>query len=168
MESMSPANAEPGAVSPPVENRAAARIAAALVPTITGLRLSPYGTGATLVNISATGLLAECGIRLKPGSAVTLMFEGTFAPPSVPARVVRCAVAAMGNSGGLVYHVGVAFDAPIALGAAPAVPKAAPKTATKTATHAATPAATLAVPKTEAEPPMPEPTPVRGVVRNRW
>jgi hypothetical protein len=129
--------------SAPVENRAAPRFAAALVPSIKGLRLSPHGIDARLVDISTTGLLAECGIRLKVGSAVTLSFGGTFKPSSAEGRVVRCAVAAMGHNGGLVYHVGVAFDAGIALeptGMAKIVSQAAP----------------------------PESAPVRGVVRNRW
>src|SRR5437899_11818599 len=107
-------NAQPTpADPPPVENRTARRVAAALVPSITSLRLSPHGTDARLVNISATGLLAECGMRLKVGSAVTLSFEGKFEPSSAAARVVRCAVAAMGKGGGLLYHVGLHFNARI-------------------------------------------------------
>ena len=129
--------------SGPVENRAPARLPAALVPSITGLRLSPHGIDARLVDISTTGLLAECGIRLKVGSAVTVSFSGTFKPKSAEGRVVRCAVAAMGKNGGLVYHVGVAFEDQIALavpGVTPAEPVAAPS----------------------------ESTPARSVVRNRW
>src|SRR5256712_14206071 len=87
-------------VDVPVELRSAPRFAAALVPSITGLRLSPHGIDAKLVNISATGLLAECGMRLKVGSAVALSFEGTFTPASTAARVVRCAVASMSSNGG--------------------------------------------------------------------
>src|SRR5207244_8575456 len=94
----------PGAV--PIENRSAPRLAAALVPSITGLRLSPHGIDAKLVNISATGLLAECGMRLKVGSAVALSFEGTFTPASTAARVVRCAVASRSSNGGLLDLVG--------------------------------------------------------------
>jgi len=134
----------PGAV--PIENRSAPRLAAALVPSITGLRLSPHGIDAKLVNISATGLLAECGLRLKVGSAVALSFEGTFTLSSTAARVVRCAVAAMSSNGGLLYHVGVHFDAPIAVDEPTGVPK------TKTIPDAAPS----------------EPAPVRVVVRNRW
>ncbi len=106
---------QPHPLSPPVENRAAPRSAAALVPSVTGLHLSPHGADATLVNISATGLLAECRIRLKTGSTVTVSFEGTFEPSSAAGRVVRCSVATMSKNGGLLYHVGIAFDGRIAL-----------------------------------------------------
>jgi hypothetical protein len=130
----------------PVELRTAPRFAAALVPAITGLRLSPHGIDAKLVNISATGLLAECGMRLKVGSAVALTFEGTFSPSSAAARVVRCAVASMSSSGGLVYHVGVHFDAPLAF------------------------EEPTGMAKTKATPDVapPDSTPVHVVVRNRW
>lgn len=130
----------------PVEHRAAPRFAAALVPAITGLRLSPHGIDAKLVNISATGVLAECGMRLKVGSAVTLSFGGTFEPSSVTARVVRCAVAAMSRDGGLLYHVGIAYDARIPLNE----PSGTAKT------------------KMIPEPMMPEAIPERVVIRNRW
>ena len=116
-------SAQIGSANPPVENRASTRFAAALVPTITNLRLSPHGTDAVLVNISETGLLAECGMRLKVGSAVTVSFEGTFQPSAAPGRVVRCAVAAMGKGGGLLYHVGIAFNAAIALDLAAGTPE---------------------------------------------
>jgi len=137
-------NAQP--VPVPVEHRAAPRFAAALVPAITGLRLSPHGIEAKLVNISTTGCLAECGMRLKVGSAVTLSFGGTFEPSSATARIVRCAVAAMSHNGGLLYHVGIVFDARIALDE----PSGTAKT------------------KTIPEATMPAPTPDRIVVRNRW
>jgi hypothetical protein len=130
----------------PVEHRAAPRFAAALVPAITGLRLSPHGIDAKLVNISATGILAECGIRLKVGSALTLSFGGTFEPSSITARVVRCAVAAMSRDGGLLYHVGVHFDARIALNEPSGTAK------------------TMTIPEAT----MPEATPERVAVRNRW
>jgi hypothetical protein len=71
----------------------------------------------TLVNISITGLLAECSERLKPGRAVTISFEGTFEPRTVEARVARCAVSSMGKDGRLRYHVGISFAKPIRLDA---------------------------------------------------
>ena len=98
-----------------VENRHALRLLASQVPSITGLRLSPHGAGAILVNISTTGVLAECAVRVKTGSAVTILFEGGFSPASVASRVARCAVSAMGSDGLLRYHIGIAFNAPIAL-----------------------------------------------------
>ena len=95
--------------------REAPRRAAREVPSITGLRISPPGVDATLVNISPSGLLAECSERLKAGRAVSVVFEGTFEPRSVEARVARCAVSSMGNDGRLRYHVGIAFANPIRL-----------------------------------------------------
>jgi hypothetical protein len=62
------------------EHRSAVRRPAASVPGITGLRISPHGVQAVLVNISETGLLAECGERITTNRAVTVLFEGTFEP----------------------------------------------------------------------------------------
>ena len=93
---------------------AAQRRPASSVPSISGLVLSPSGGKATLVDISASGLLAECGVALKVGHAVKVTFEGTFTPQLVEARVVRSSVASM-TSSGFRYHVGIAFKTPIAL-----------------------------------------------------
>ena len=49
-------------------------------------------------------------------------FEGTFSPQSLAAHVVRSAVASM-TSGGVRYHVGLAFTAPIALEEPPPPPE---------------------------------------------
>jgi hypothetical protein len=97
------------------ENRTAARRLASAIPEITGLRISPHGVEATLVNISETGLLAECGERLKPGSAVTVVFEGTFQPRTMEGRVARNSVSSMGSDGRLRYHVGISFARAIEL-----------------------------------------------------
>jgi len=91
----------------------APRRPAAAVPSITGLVITP-GIKAALVDISASGLLAEAGAPLKVGQAVKITFEGTFEPRSVEARVVRTSVAAM-TAAGVRYHVGLAFNVPIAL-----------------------------------------------------
>jgi hypothetical protein len=98
---------------PAIEHRDATRYPASDVPSIKGLRLSPHGAEARLVNISVTGILAECTVRLKVGSAVTVLFEGGFHPISAAGRVARCQVSAMGRDGVLRYHVGIAFNAPI-------------------------------------------------------
>lgn len=105
-----------------IERRAAPRRPASAFPSITGLRMSPHGADALLVNISATGLLAECAERLQTGSQVTVMFEGEFTRRSVEGQVVRNLVAAMARDGRLRYHIGIQFDAPIEL---PAEPSAA-------------------------------------------
>ena len=93
------------------------------VPAITGLRLSPYGAAATLVNISASGVLAECTLRLKVDSAVKVVFEGEFSLKSAEGRVMRCEVAAMGRDGLIRYQIGIAFTEPIPFDA-PASPPA--------------------------------------------
>jgi hypothetical protein len=95
--------------------REASRRPAYEVPSIRGLRISPPGVDATLVNISPSGLLGECSERLKAGKAVTVAFEGSFEPRTVEARVARCAVSSMGKDGRLRYHVGIAFAKPIRL-----------------------------------------------------
>src|SRR5687768_9164853 len=97
------------------ENRSAPRRPALQVPSITGLRISPFGVEGRLVDISTTGLLAECTTRLKVGSSVTVLFEGAFAAASVVGRIARCAVASMGRDGVLRYHVGISFNNPIEL-----------------------------------------------------
>jgi hypothetical protein len=113
------------------------------VPSITGVRISPHGVEATLVNISDSGILVECGERLKPGSPVTLVFEGTFVPRNIEGRVARNTVSSMGKDGGLRYHVGIAFTRLIELD----------------------PDHTPAGPATE--PPLPAQT-VASVIRNQW
>lgn len=94
---------------------AARRYAASALPGIDGVRLKPSGASATLVNLSATGALVECASRELPGSALTLEFLGAFVPASAGGRVVRCDVSGITADGSLRYHLGVAFDAPIAL-----------------------------------------------------
>jgi hypothetical protein len=91
------------------DKRSAVRRPAASVPGITGLRISPHGIQAVLVDISETGLLAECSERISCNSPVTVLFEGTFDPHSVEGRVARVSVSAMGRDGRLHYHVGIAF-----------------------------------------------------------
>jgi PilZ domain-containing protein len=96
------------------EHSIAPRRPASALPSIKGLRISPPGSKATLIDISASGLLAEWGVALKIGQAVTVNFEGTFVPQSVEAQVVRSSVASM-TSAGVRYHVGLVFTSPIAL-----------------------------------------------------
>lgn len=114
----------------------ATRLPASLVPSIKGMRLAPPETGVTLLNISATGALVECGRRFTPGSDVTASFDGTFTPSSVPGRIVRCAVASIGQDGVLRYHVGLAFgrridldDASVAAVRRPEAPRPEPSAA---------------------------------------
>ena len=114
---------EPAAI---VECRSAPRIQASAVPSITGVRLSPFGADATLLNISKSGVLVECTSRIRLGTAVTTVFDGTFAPSSVEGRVARSSVAGVSKTGALRYQIGIAFTQPIALEtAAPAAAAAA-------------------------------------------
>jgi hypothetical protein len=138
-----------------VEHRYAPRRLASQVPSIKGLRLSPHGADAVLVNISNSGLLAECTVRLKTGSVVLVLFDGTFSPTSVASRVVRCAVSAMGSDGVLRYHVGIAFDFPMALDDA-----LEPESARADAPHA--------LAESDAPLPVSVSTQAPASVRNRW
>jgi hypothetical protein len=73
------------------------------------MRISPHGGDCVLVNISATGLLADCGERMQTGSSVTMTFEGGFLPRSIQGKVTRSSVSSMAQ-GRLRYHVGIAFN----------------------------------------------------------
>jgi len=97
-----------------MEHSAAPRRPASEVPSIEGLRISPPGFRAALVDISTSGLLAEWGLPLKTGQEVTVEFEGPFPQQTVAAHVIRSSVASI-TSGNLRYHVALAFTAPITL-----------------------------------------------------
>jgi hypothetical protein len=108
------ASPEPAGAGESIENRSAPRRAASAMPSITGLRFSPQGLHAVLVDISETGMLAECGERVKPGG-LTVVFDGTFEPRRAEGRVVRNSVLSMGADGSLRYLIGIEFTAPIYL-----------------------------------------------------
>lgn len=112
---MRTAAAEKGPEVPEAEKRAALRQPAALVPSITGVRLSPGGGEAWLVNISSTGALVRCTTRLPPGTPVTVLFEGGFTPESIKSKVVRCFVADICRPAGLSYNIGLNFNEPVPL-----------------------------------------------------
>jgi hypothetical protein len=114
-------NIEPrGVQDQSVENRRSPRRAPSVVPSITGVRLSPVGGEAVLVNISATGVLVRCMTRVRPDTAVNVIFEGGFSPTLVPSRIVRCVVAQIDASGRLWFDLGIAFRKTIALDDLPA------------------------------------------------
>jgi hypothetical protein len=96
------------------EKRVAARIPAALVPLITGLRLSPCGGKTSLVNISATGVAVKSDTGVKLGSVVTVNLDGGLPGSQIRGRVVRCGVSAI-ESGVIAYLIGIAFDKPISI-----------------------------------------------------
>jgi hypothetical protein len=97
------------------DERPARRYPASAFPEIQGIRLTPPGAAATLVNLSATGVLVECATRALPGSALTIHVAGTFTPASIGGRVVRCEVAGIAPDGSLRFHLGLAFNARVAL-----------------------------------------------------
>ena len=96
-------------------DRVACRYPASAFPEIEAIRLTPSGVAATLVNMSATGLLVECSSRALPGAATTVHFKGTFDPPSIKSRVVRCEVKGIAVDSTLRYHLGLSFATRIAL-----------------------------------------------------
>jgi hypothetical protein len=114
----------PAEPAPRAEGRNAPRIPASEVPSITGVRLRPFGAEATLLNLSASGVLVECVNRLRLGTAVTVVFDGAFSPAVVEGRVARSSVATVSKNGILRYHVGIAFLKHIPLDV-PAPPAAA-------------------------------------------
>jgi len=87
----------------------ARRQRASRVPGITAVRLAPIGGNTSLVNISSSGVLVECGSRLASKTPVTVRFEGTFSPATIEGQVARCQVAGIGKDGAIRYHVGIAF-----------------------------------------------------------
>jgi PilZ domain-containing protein len=154
-----------------VEHRSAPRRPASTVPGIKGVRLSPHGSEATLMNISASGILVECTSRLRLGTAVTTVFDGTFSPATIEGRVARSSVANVSKKGVLQYHIGIAFNKPIALEAAPveaAVQQPETPAAPPAQVAQETPGApgVLGAPGTTAQ--APEAAPVLPILGNRW
>jgi hypothetical protein len=95
--------------------RAPRRHPASAFPEITGVRLAPGWITAALLNLSATGILVECGSRVVPGSYLTVHFEGTSTPASIDSRVIRCEVTGIAPDGTLRFHLGLAFNSRLAL-----------------------------------------------------
>ena len=82
-------------------------------------------------------MLVDTADRPPMGTMLTVVFEGTFYPPSMECRVVRCEVAGIAPDGSLHYHLALGFSTRIALAqdagedagsgaATPAVPLPAP------------------------------------------
>jgi hypothetical protein len=67
--------------------------------------------------------------RLRPETAVNVVFEGGFSPGSVPGRIVRSVVAQIDSSGKLWFDLGITFRKAIAFDHVPGpveAPVAAP------------------------------------------
>ena len=133
----------------------ARRYPASAFPEIQGIRLASSRVAATLVNLSAAGVLVECASRLLPDTVLTVYFDGTFKPASIESRVVRCEVAGIATDGSLRFRLGLAFSMRIAL----------PNEANDNVdVRAAAPSAPpLAAPAAPAAPAVAAP-----VLRNRW
>ena len=125
VESTMPRSTEDELIGVVSNRRADTRYPAAEVPEITGLRVSP-GEAATLVNISATGVLLESPQRFAPGQRVTVHFEGTLPTRQMKARIVRCQVSMIISKGVLQYQTAVTFDERLSLPNEPGVADAAP------------------------------------------
>jgi hypothetical protein len=144
------------------EERVARRYPAAEFPEIQGVYLLPIGAAATLINLSATGVLVGCATRSLPGTVLTVQFKGTFTPAAVECRVVRCEVAGIAADGSLQFQLGLAFGTRIELARDSGTEAEAPDKAGKPeAFGASVPLAVVAA--AAAAPRGPEP-----VLRNRW
>jgi hypothetical protein len=152
----SPRTSNPPPDDPQADQINATRLQASEVPAITGVRLKPHGADAKLVNISLTGMLTECTSRVKVGSTVAVLFEGSFAVESVVGRIVRCEVSAMGRDGVLRYHVAIAFTQPLSPEMLPGLTQQPPGTA-ENPLDAKDPIAAIAAASATPAP-----------VRNRW
>jgi hypothetical protein len=96
-------------------DRVARRHSASSFPEIRGVRLPPLRAAASLVNLSATGVLVETADRPALGTSLTVHFDGPFDPASIEGRVVRCEVGGISADGSLRYHLGLAFSRRITL-----------------------------------------------------
>ncbi len=74
----------------------------------TAVRIRP-GHDATIVNVSACGILIETEYRLLPGRSVELQMETASRRESVRGRVVRCAVSGLRRST-VSYRGAIVFD----------------------------------------------------------
>jgi hypothetical protein len=137
------------------DERPARRYPASAFPGIRGIWVTPPGAAATLVNLSASGMLVECAGRLPSDVPVTAHVAGSFVPGSIEGRVVRFEVAAIAPDGALRYQFALAFKSPIAL-----APNLEPGAADPKREPAAPSEATL-ITAAGAPPSMP-------VLRNRW
>ena len=136
-------------VNRPAAEAPAPRMDASVVPSITGVRISPGDAPAKLVNISWSGALVECETRFRPGTEVTVHFAGTFQPAQVPGRVARANVSGIGPTGALSFQIGLAFATPVTLPDPPADAQANAPAVWPAAPAAASP-------------------PSQSVLRNRW
>jgi hypothetical protein len=72
------------------------------------------GPSVKLINLSRQGVLLESALRLLPGAKLTIRFNAADATLVLKGCVVRSSVAVVGP-GMLLYHTGVALEAPLTL-----------------------------------------------------
>ena len=94
-----------------LERRRAVRVLASQLASPVASRIRP-GQHATLVDVSATGVLLEGTRRLAPGAVVDVHLEGADRRHVSRARVVRSWVSAL-TAQTVTYRSGLAFDVSI-------------------------------------------------------
>jgi hypothetical protein len=92
------------------ERRLQARFAS---PSVARMRatLRP-GNAASLVNVSSSGALVHAARPLRPGARVHLQLGAGAQSVPITARVLRCSIAAINASDGVVYSGALKFDTP--------------------------------------------------------
>ena len=90
------------------ERRAARRSSGARVREIAGRVRA--GQDISVLDLSPSGALVEGGRPLCPGARIDVQLSRDGDRVNVPARVVRCLVAAIDANEGVRYHAGLAFE----------------------------------------------------------
>ncbi len=75
---------------------------------IVSIRVRP-GVDASIVDVSATGVLIETQRRLLPGTSIEIHFERDKRLAAIRGRVLRCAIVRLGPSS-VCYRGAVLFD----------------------------------------------------------
>ena len=92
-----------------IERRTAPRLARDAVPGIGSVTLHPREP-AELLNISSTGLLVSCTLRLLPNSTARFVLRGFDEEVVVTGRVVRSQVLSVGGDEGVTYETAIRSD----------------------------------------------------------
>lgn len=72
-------------------------------------RMRP-GYRLSVIDVNSRGVLVEAGRPLRPGSHVDVHLETDARRGSVPARVLRCTVAAIDSTSGVIYRAALCFS----------------------------------------------------------
>lgn len=90
------------------DRRAARRASGGRVREIAGRVRA--GQDLCVLDLSPSGALVEGGRPLRPGARIDVQLSCGGDRVNVPARVVRCLVAAIDADEGVRYHAGLAFE----------------------------------------------------------